>query len=212
MSAKVLFDIIDRTFSVDSEVLPSLSEIKESVLLDEDWNNPDRYPGNDSYLFRDKYVKHSFPILSDDMIRSMADFLSKREFVVELACGEGWLTYWLNKYCPDTVLECVDNMTWPKHKDHLDIVKSDCAIEYAKDNSDVDLYIFSWPYMDDVAYKVWNEMRKGQELLYIGESWGGCTADDSFFEAVNGFEVKHEIESFVSFCGIHDYVYLYRKG
>ena len=48
-------------------------------------------------------------------------------------------------------------------------------LESIKRESDIQLYIMAWPYMDEHALRVWEALRPGQYLLYFGESYGGCT-------------------------------------
>jgi hypothetical protein len=203
-------NIIVRTFNEESDKLPTVAQIRECTSLESDMRSLYEY-SVDHYALKDKYTEHSFAILSDDMVKSLADFLGGYNKVVELACGEGWLTWWVNKYKPETIEECIDDMSWERHKSHLDIVKRACAVDYVRDHSDVDLYVLSWPYMDMMAFDIWDNMVVGQDLLYIGENWGGCTANDEFFEAVNGCEVDHEIEHHESFRSIHDKIRLFRK-
>jgi len=208
-------NILVCTFNEESKSLPTLADIGSQVIFERRWDEPyiSRDPDTltNSISLRFKYVEHSFPILSEDMVSSLAKFLGKYEIVVELACGEGWLTYWVNKYRADTIIECVDDKSWERHKNHLQNVIKGCAVEYVRNSPDVNLYVLSWPYMDTMAFDIWKAMRKGQELLYIGEDYGGCTASDEFFEAVGGCEVEHTVEHHKSFYGIHDHISLFKK-
>jgi hypothetical protein len=204
-------NIIVQTFNEESTRLPKIDEIRKFTSFQGEYSRSvDEIVSG--YDLRRKYVEHSFPILSDELMKSFSSYLSSYSHVAELACGEGWLTFWLNKYSPGCVSECVDNMSWEKHKDHLDFVIDDCAVNYVKNNPSVDLFILSWPYMSSLAFDVWSEMRKGQTLLYIGESWGGCTANEEFFEATRGHRIDHDINYFVSFEGINDDIEVYRKN
>jgi hypothetical protein len=207
--------IIDRTFTTDKSTLPTIAEIKQEARLEPEFGDLIERSTNEQLFgwheFRSEYVSHSFPILSHELITSMGGFLSKYKRCVELACGEGWLTHWLNTYYPCCVDECIDNFSWDKHDSHLDIVSRGIADRYVREHPNVDVFILSWPYMDSLAYLVWKGMNSGQELLFIGEDWGGCTADDDFFRSTTGCDVEHNIEGFVSFYGIHDTVRLFRK-
>ncbi len=69
--------------------------------------------------------------------------------------------------------------------------------------------------MDGVAARIWNAMKENQYLFYIGESYGGCTANDKFFELINEYETEDKWKlkvNFRSFWGIHDQPYLYKRG
>ena len=82
---------------------------------------------------------------------------------------------------------------------------------------EVELFILTWPQEDDLTSRIWQALRPGQYLLYVGEERGGCTADAAFFELINGHEVENfatrEMKhSFLSFDDFHDQPSLYQKG
>jgi len=131
--------------------------------------------------------------------------------VVDLCAGQGWMSFWLTKYGFPVL--AIDDQSWKWDKEQfLSMVIKEDAVTYAKDHSEVDLFILSWPFMDNTAISIWKSMRKGQYLLYIGESEGGCTANDDFFHKTYDNEVTSPIENnFVAFFGIHDRPILFRK-
>lgn len=91
------------------------------------------------------------------------------------------------------------------------------ALEYLRRHQQVELFILSWPMEDDTAVRFWQAMRPGQYLLYIGEERGGCTADNAFFDAIDGHEVDNNAtrqmqRSFLSFDDFHDQPHLYKKS
>ncbi len=69
----------------------------------------------------------------------------------------------------------------------------------------------SWPPMSDGAAKAL-EAYPGDRLIYIGEGWGGCTADDSFFEllAVGWTELASHRP--VQYSGIHDFITVFDRN
>ena len=90
------------------------------------------------------------------------------------------------------------------------------SLEYLLLHPEVELFILAWPQEDDLATRIWQALRPGQYLLYIGEDRGGCTADNDFFELIHGHEVEHigtrEMkQSFLSFDDFHDQPHLYQK-
>ena len=53
---------------------------------------------------------------------------------------------------------------------------------------------------------------KGGQLFYAGEGWGGCCADDSFFELLDAeWEEADTAPDHVSYSGIHCYLTEYRR-
>ena len=208
-------EILDTTFSDDSSRLPTIRQIREVVQLDDPnfWGDT-----IETFRFREKYIRNSFPILTDDFLSFAVDILNDYR-VVELACGPGWLTYWLRRYGLE-VERAVDDLSWNAdgHSTELryqDWVERGDAVECVRQDP-FGLFVMSWPYMDSLAAKVWKSMRRGSVMLYIGEGHGGCTADDEFHELIHLGEVlesETEIleENFVSFWGVHDRPLLVRK-
>jgi len=99
----------------------------------------------------------------------------------------------------------------------LPIVTKEDAVRFVKRSGDADMIVCSWPYMNPLMHMIWNAMKPGQYLLYIGEDYGGCTADDGFFNAVSGHEIEDDKDfikikkSFIQFSGLHDRPVLYKK-
>jgi hypothetical protein len=68
-----------------------------------------------------------------------------------------------------------------------------------------------WPPMGDMATECLNVYR-GKRVVVIGESSGGCTADDAFFTLLE--ENWHEVAEHrpIQWDGIHDYVQVFERG
>ena len=67
-----------------------------------------------------------------------------------------------------------------------------------------------WPYMDSMAYRCVKDY-EGSHVVFVGEGWGGCTADDRFFEFMNEhFDVIEEVD-IPHYPAVHDYLILYRR-
>ena len=165
------------------------------------------------YEIRSEYVKRSFAILSHELLVGIIKLFAELNVgsVVELAAGKGWLSYWLVKYSIP-VLGCFDNMSWDAHfMGSLDFVENKDSVKAVKDFPDVKLFVMCWPpYDNSMAYDVFDAMKEGQYLLYIGEGWGGCNADDKFFNTVRNHEIEVGI-SLLQFKGLRDHVFLYKK-
>lgn len=223
-------DAINATFDLNSERLPSRSVIAPhlrdpydnilslkaitDVMRDEKtWMTP--------YAIRDLYLEHAFVVYTDEMLKAMKTFCDKHKMKIvhEVCCGTGWFSHWMKKY-GIPLKEAVDNKTWKTYKlenKFLPFVKQDDAARFVKQSGDADMFVLSWPYMDPLAHMIWKNMKPGQYLMYIGEGYGGCTADEGFFNAVSQHQVRDDKEfneiakAFVQFNGLHDLPELYKK-
>ena len=208
-------ELLEKTFSNKVDLLPTISEINKYIEFDQDYNFDKVTQTID---IRSDYIKNSFCILSNEFISELIILFKKLKVnsITELGAGCGWLTYWIKKYGFSNI-NAIDDYSWidKHHWDVLeDIIKTFDSIEYVRDHNDIELFILSWPYMDDVATNIWNEMKEGQYLLYIGESYGGCNANDEFFEKTYEHKIKtlELLKSFRSFWAIHDLPVLFLKG
>jgi len=211
------YSVIKSAFDKNLIKLPTIEFISNYILFDCEWEgyNYSATKSQSTYEIKEEYVKHSFCILTDEFVRALSEALNKLnvETVTELACGPGWLSWWLVKY-KTNIVAAVDDKSWKNHNHYLPIVKKCDAIEFVKKHPNIDAYILSWPYMDNMAAKIWRAMKKGRILVYIGESTGGCTADEEFFDLVEGHEMEDlwELEGgHRSFWGVHDKPTIYRK-
>lgn len=221
--------VINQTFDLKSEVLPSGEILKpflkdpfdmsfakgiiDVMLDDKSFLTP--------YYIREMYLEHAFVAYTDEMLKALKTFCDSKglKHVNELCCGTGWFSHWMKKYGIQ-LKNAVDNKTWSSYKEHdkfLPIVKKDDAVQFVRNNPEADMFVLSWPYMDPLARMIWDNMRSGQYMLYIGEGPGGCTADDSFFQAVHRHEITNNKEfnkvqkTFIQFRGLHDRPELYLK-
>lgn len=140
--------------------------------------------------------------------------------MLELCCGSGYIGYLLKNEGVDII--CTDNNKWrDERKDSkffqesftdIECIDALDAIEKYKD--EVGCILLSWPeYSSDLAVRVLEKCLEYQiSMIYIGEDWGGCTADDDFFEMIeekcNMIDIS---ESYIPFDGIHDSIYLVSK-
>ena len=200
-------------FDEDASDLPFAAEYRNHLHMDMgDYNHGSNIcsMANARYL----YVKNSFPLLAREWASLLGVWLADKD-VHELACGPGWLSHWLNKYGAN-IKSCSDNHSWnseEKIHTHLSSVLKIDAVEHVMKAPDADVFIVSWPYMDDMSVNIWNAMRPGQQMLYIGE---GCNAPDGFFDAVDGCEIEADWldevnHQYISPFGINDKIRLFEK-
>ncbi len=213
--------LLSRTFSQTSKRLPTIAQIKSYIYTDRQWVEAgefDRKKHLLTMLVRESYVGQSFVLLTDEFIRSLQRLCTDFTSIVELGAGVGWLGHWLCKY-GIRIQSSIDNKTWPDFPQdrYLDIVQQMDSLDYLRLHPEVELFILAWPQEDNLASRIWQALRPGQHLLYIGEDRGGCTANNFFFELVHGHEVENNAttkmrESFLSFDDFHDQPRLYQKG
>ena len=150
-----------------------------------------------------------FPLLTGKFIDNLAEYLKGKK-VLEIMSGCGSLSYFLEEKGIKSIT--TDNYSW---EDRWNIIwkkpiKIDAVRAIEKYGKSVDYVLMSWAYMDDTAYRCLNAMRKvnpNLRMLYIGEEWGGCTANDKFFEAAEeNMNHLHDL-GLISHYGIHDQIF-----
>jgi hypothetical protein len=160
--------------------------------------------------------KGMYTFVSWKWINPFVEWIGGRK-CLEIMAGAGYLSYALRQKNVDII--STDNMSWhEKGKWSLVTEVEKCTANQAirKYGKKVDIVIMGWPYMDDYAYKALKLLyyvNPKALMVYIGESWGGCTADDNFFnhfEHVSDLEFEKVSSKFEQFAGMHDYPYLGR--
>ena len=68
-----------------------------------------------------------------------------------------------------------------------------------------------WPPYDQPMAAECLKRYKGNNLIYIGENTGGCTANDEFFELLNDWHLVDGV-TIPQWAGMHDYVQFYVRG
>ena len=68
-----------------------------------------------------------------------------------------------------------------------------------------------WPLYDDPMGNDILNRYKGDTFIYIGESWGGCTGDNDFFETLDREWLEVEEVSIPQHYGINDYMTVYKR-
>jgi len=182
---------------------------------------PSSYP---DYLFnnfnkwslRDKFIKQmGFSLMSLDWIIPLSKWIGSRK-CLEVMSGTGSLSFALQQQGINIM--ATDDFSWTgednwnQSKNYWTNIEGIDAIEAVKKyGKDVNVIIMSWPYMDDIAHKVLQEMREVNSfctMIFIGEGYGGCTASDEFFD--NIVEIEDEsfndaVKEYKQWWGIHDY-------
>jgi hypothetical protein len=100
-----------------------------------------------------------------------------------------------------------DNTEYENTYAKINIIDSVSAVK--KYNTNVLMTIFP-PYNDKMAYNALKKF-KGEKVVYIGESAGGCTGCDKFHDLLQlEWKLEKKIDLQVWF-GMRDALYLYTK-
>lgn len=160
--------------------------------------------------------RFAWAIPSDDTVRWLAAQLVGRS-VVEIGAGTGYWAHLLDQLdvpiiafdahlMDGTKNEFFDSDVHPFHPVHLG------GPEQAALHPDKALML-CWPsYDEDLAIDCLNAYQ-GDMLVYIGEGWGGCCANEAFFTALDdGWEEVACFDEMIQWGGIHDYAWIYRRA
>lgn len=135
--------------------------------------------------------------------------------VLEVMAGAGWLAKALREKGVNVI--ATDDYSWHLERKWpiVSPVEKLGAIEAVKKyGASCDILILSWPYMDDTAFNVINELYQVKPdclIIYIGEDFGGCTASEEFFdhfEDINDADFKSVSDNYKAWPGLHDTIRL----
>ena len=160
--------------------------------------------------FREKYTaKFSWSIITQEVISKIKD-VSKSKKILEVAAGSGYLAKHLQDAGVEVVATNLNDTDWDVNDVSFSDVQDIDAID-AIDTIDFDIVLFSWcPYESDLATKVFQNLGTGKIYIHIGEGWYGCTANDEFFETIEGH--SSEAIHLLTFDGINDYMEVIKKS
>lgn len=105
-----------------------------------------------------------------------------------------------------------DSYVYPK----TDVVHTWTGVEVLNHNEalakyNTDILYMSWPTYDDPYAFEALKLFKGNLLIYIGEPYQGCTADDDFYDLLEDeWNCKEEIE-ITNWYSIHDSIFIYER-
>ena len=134
-------------------------------------------------LRRTSVLKYAWAILDVYALKTVADYSP----LLSVGCGNGYNEHLLTQMGADVIGVDRDPPHLQENKQStgswFEAEQGD-AVEYARQHPDRTLFM-CWPTYDvDWPVKALRAYREagGQTLIYIGEGWGGCNADDAFFE------------------------------
>jgi len=213
----------------ESELKAYMDEKKNNEFATfEIWKNHKSFIGE--YMYKhifNELVGFALPnkIWVTELTNQLKFYLKKGNVnILSLASGSGCLEWAIETCCPTFNVICTDDYSWTHFHElceyfhHINIMDVEKAIN--KYIYDVDAVLISWPpYNDEMAFKALSlilEKRPELLLIYIGEDWGGCCADDNFFDLIDEKEGKDLTEDYTdinkyyqTFAGIYDRVFIY---
>lgn len=158
--------------------------------------------------------KQGYPLVTWDWIDILVSFIGDSK-CLEIMSGLGTISYALRQKNVDVI--CTDDCSWDDRWDDnkwTDVERKDAIEAIREYGTSVDYIIMSWAYMDDTAYRCLQTMRETNpncKMIVIGEGYGGCTADDDYFENIDIIEntMVHKMnDNYQNWMGIHDYIEL----
>lgn len=168
----------------------------------------------EKWTLRNKAIqKYGFAILSENVI----DRLKKYAPILEVGAGTGYWAYEFQKRAIDyiaTDLKISENSYFKfdekksKHWTNVENLSAEEAIEKYPNRT----LLICWPcYNEPWAYDAVCQF-KGDYVIYVGEGYEGCTADDQFHYYMDeNFYLIDELNLF-QWRGFHDRVFVYRRN
>lgn len=169
---------------------------------------------------RYSFMRFRYPITSEyfiwgmpckEAVQGIKD-LVKTDKCLEIYAGTGYLSKWLIEANVQLVSTDIKEQTeYYQWFNNMHYIEASQALRVV----DAKYVILSWPTYDcNSAYQAIQYMKPGQKLIYIGEGFGGCTADDMFHgdleDQSKWKEIEHTIPWF-RYSAIHDSIYIYER-
>ena len=144
--------------------------------------------------------KYGFVVPTSDLV----EFIDEWGPIVEVGAGTGNLSSFLRDSKPTDPQDGEYGFIHPEHVEKMS------AIEAAAKYRDRTI-LCAWPSYDEPwAYELLKSLTAGRLLIYIGESHGGCTADENFHNHLDEHCEKIDDMAIANWPSIHDYLTLYK--
>ncbi|MFE9735450.1 hypothetical protein ACFYO9_33905 [Streptomyces sp. NPDC005863] len=157
-------------------------------------------------------TRYAWSIISPGDVTWIADQLAGRS-VVEIGAGTGYWAWQLEQagidvaaYDPHPAAE--DN-TYCKAGPYTTVLRDDAtAVKHHQDRA----LLMVWPPYGGEHARHALSLYEGDLLIYAGESWGGCTADDEFYELLDAeWNEVSVAPQHVTWWGIHCRLAAYKR-
>jgi hypothetical protein len=156
--------------------------------------------------------KFSYAIPDKNTIEALCYFIEE-DIILEIGAGRGLWSFLLQEKCKNVIP--TDNYIFEVKMLSFDntftkIIKMD-SVQAVKTFIEANILMSIWPlYLDPMLSNAVKEF-KGDKIIFIGESRGGCTGDDEFFEIMmNDWILEKYIKNrVVSY--MYDSVFLFKR-
>jgi len=172
-------------------------------------HNRDFNKSFNTYHLRWKLIpKYSFAVPNQEALDEIKNLGVK---IIEIGAGSGYWAHMLSQngvdiICFDTYQTKYSHGEWEKKWFNIENGGPEKIREYP----DRALFL-CWPdYCSPMASDCLKEY-KGEYVIYIGESDGGCTADGEFFKIIEREFEEVKVIPIPQWYGIHDYIYIYKR-
>ena len=155
-------------------------------------------------MMRDKFVaQYSWAIPTEKIIKEMADFINGN-IALEIGTGTGLFAYLLRNQGVQIIpTDIKSNGTF------LKVIQCD-AVD-AVNKFDANVLITIWPpYLSSMAYNSLKSFH-GNKIIYVGESWHGCCANDDFHALLEKEWTLIKKSHIPSWPCINDFVMFYER-
>lgn len=160
-----------------------------------------------SYKYRDELVhQYAWSVLDAEALYNIWKFVGGDK-VVSVGCGTGYNEHLMRRCGINVVATNADRIWDNKYADtewlpDIDYIPGVQAVEKYRD---ANVLFLSWPSYDEQwAYDTLKAFT-GDKVIYVGEGYLGCCADENFFDVFNDEEKwKTEYFSIPRWCGLHD--------
>lgn len=169
----------------------------------------------DEYDRREKFrTRYGYANPTEEAIREIISF-ANGDSIVEVGAGRGFWAYLIcemggkiratdyatvrtNRYAP-----CKGGETWVE----IEFGKAEYIAKHATEN----VLMTIWPpYIESMASDALKAF-KGDKLVYVGESEGGCTADDAFFLELRENWCRVNCVGIPQWDGLHDELMMFER-
>jgi hypothetical protein len=188
------------------------------ILVKEEWVSVIK-EGNKRFPFDENHYRKreefrtgiSWHIPSDELINAIKEYSP----IVSVASGFGYTESLAIKEGADVIATDVSpnkNNKWCSDGIFNTQVEEISAIDAVKKYSGRNVFMAWPPYDTSMAFDAASEMDIEKVLIYVGESYGGCTGNDDFFQYLEThFEELDISVNIPRWCGIYDEARVYKK-
>lgn len=165
----------------------------------------------ESFYLREDFCKtFSWAIPSKEAVKGIVDF-AEFDNILEIGAGTGvWA--WLIS-CAGGIITPIDTTKISDSHYFKSDAKYFTKVHHKSDVNikDFDTHLYCWPSYDDSWAAEYLKDNLPNKVIYIGEGWGGCCANDDFFGTLNDNYVEESYIEIPHWRHIRDFLSFYRR-